>query len=179
MSSSGIAGMYLKARTGSGSKLFYYKLPRYNGVVIDGYECVNELMASRLMDVLGALRALPRSSSRANQVFLRKRSVGSSAAAQTRRCRRLRSSRGRRGAKINLAIGWLRSVVDVSQAHRQTARGGEGPVTVISSASAHPVHLSHFLRPLLRYRYLPRSAHKRAERSRGDANERSSPCLKS
>ena len=99
MSSSGIAGMYLKARTGSGSKLFYYKLPRYNGVVIDGYECVNVLMASRLMDVLGALRALPRSSSRANQVLLRKRSVGSSAAAQTRRCRRLRSSRGRRGQR--------------------------------------------------------------------------------
>lgn len=99
MSSSGIAGMYLKARTGSGSKLFYYKLPRYNGVVIDGYECVNELVASRLMDVLGALRALPRLSSRANQVFLRKRSVGSSAAAQTRRCRRLRSSRGRRGQR--------------------------------------------------------------------------------
>lgn len=57
--------------------------------------------------------------------------------------------------------------------------GGEGPVTVISSASAHPVHLSHCLWPLLRYRYLVRSAHKRAERSRGDANERSSPCLKS
>lgn len=62
---------------------------------------------------------------------------------------------------------------------RQAARGGEGPVTAISSASAHPVHLSHCLWPLLRYRYLVRSAHKRAERSRGDANERSSPCLKS
>ena len=52
-SSSGTAGTYLKARTGSGSRLIYYKLPRYNGVVIDGYECVNELLASRLMDALG------------------------------------------------------------------------------------------------------------------------------
>lgn len=52
-SSSGTAGTYLKARTGTGSRLLYYKLPRYNGVVIDGYECVNELVASRLMDALG------------------------------------------------------------------------------------------------------------------------------
>ena len=52
-SSSGTAGTYLKACTGSGSRLLYYKLPRYNGVVIDGYECVNELVASRLMDALG------------------------------------------------------------------------------------------------------------------------------
>ena len=51
--SSGTAGTYLKARTGTGSRLLYYKLPRYNGVVIDGYECVNELVASRLMDALG------------------------------------------------------------------------------------------------------------------------------
>ena len=174
MSSSGIAGMYLKARTGSGSKLFYYKLPRYNGVVIDGYECVNELMASRLMDVLGALRALPRSSSRANQVFLRIERGRANPTMST-----LEKLARAEGAKINLTIGWLQSVVDVSQAHRQAARGGEGPVTVISSASAHLVHLSHCLWPLLRYRYLVRSAHKRAERSRGDANERSSPCLKS
>ena len=34
------------------------------------------------------------------------------------------------GAKINLTIGWLRSVVDVLQAHRQVAREREGPVTV-------------------------------------------------
>lgn len=149
MSSSGIAGMYLKARTGSGSKLFYYKLPRYNGMVIDGYECVNELMASRLMDVLGALRALPRSSSRANQVFLRKRSVGSSVAAQTRRCRRLRSSRGAERAKINLAIGWLRSVVDVSQAHRQAAREREGSVTAKNQrVCASGTFVSLFVAPL-------------------------------
>ena len=53
VSSSGTAGTYLKARTGSGSRLIYYKLPCYNGVVIDGYEWVNELLASRLMDALG------------------------------------------------------------------------------------------------------------------------------
>lgn len=99
MSSSGIAGMYLKARTGSGSKLFFYKLPRYNGVVIDGYECVNELMASRLMDVLGALRALPRSSSRANRTFPRKQSAELSAGERTQRCRRSKNSRGRWGQR--------------------------------------------------------------------------------
>ncbi|WP_455137790.1 hypothetical protein [Thermophilibacter sp.] len=52
-SSSGTAGTYLKAREGSGTRMTYYKLSRYNGRTIDGCECVNEVVASRLMDVLG------------------------------------------------------------------------------------------------------------------------------
>lgn len=52
-SSSGTAGTYLKARTGKGSRMLYYKLSRYNGVRIDGHECANELIASRLMEILG------------------------------------------------------------------------------------------------------------------------------
>jgi len=52
-SSSGTAGTYLKARTGSGARMVYYKLSRYNGIVIDGHECANEIVASRLMRVLG------------------------------------------------------------------------------------------------------------------------------
>lgn len=52
-SSSGTAGTYLKARTGTGSRALYYKLSRFNGLEVDGYECVYELVASRLMEVLG------------------------------------------------------------------------------------------------------------------------------
>lgn len=52
-SSSGTAGTYLKARTGTGSRAIYYKLSRFNGRAVDGYECVYELVASRLMEVLG------------------------------------------------------------------------------------------------------------------------------
>lgn len=51
--SSGTAGTYLKARTGQGSRALYYKLSRFNGLEIDGHECVNELIASRLMQSLG------------------------------------------------------------------------------------------------------------------------------
>ena len=51
--SSGTAGTYLKARSGSGMRMVYYKLSRYNGLEIDGCECVNELVASRLMQILG------------------------------------------------------------------------------------------------------------------------------
>ena len=50
---SGTAGTYLKARVGEGSRARYLKLSRYNGVLIDGSECVNELVASRLMELLG------------------------------------------------------------------------------------------------------------------------------
>ena len=50
---SGTAGTYLKARVGSGTRARYLKLSRYNGVRIDGTECINELVASRLMEALG------------------------------------------------------------------------------------------------------------------------------
>ena len=52
-SSSGTAGTYLKARTGTGGRTTYYKLSRFNGLRIDGHECANELIASRLMETLG------------------------------------------------------------------------------------------------------------------------------
>ena len=51
--SSATGGSYLKARRGEGVAATYYKLSCYdevNGVY--GHECVNELIASRLMDVL-------------------------------------------------------------------------------------------------------------------------------
>lgn len=51
--SSGTAGTYLKARKGTGQRMTYYKLSRYNGLEIDGYECVNEIIACRLMRALG------------------------------------------------------------------------------------------------------------------------------
>lgn len=51
--SSGTAGTYLKARTGTGRDMIYYKLSRFNGIEIDGHECVNEIVAGRLMDILG------------------------------------------------------------------------------------------------------------------------------
>ena len=51
--SSGTAGTYLKARSGTGARMVYSKLSRYNGLEIDGCECVNELVASRLMQILG------------------------------------------------------------------------------------------------------------------------------
>lgn len=53
VNSSGTAGTYLKARVGSGTRARYLKLSRYNGVRIDGTECINELVASRLMELLG------------------------------------------------------------------------------------------------------------------------------
>lgn len=53
VNSSGTAGTYLKAVAGVGARAVYYKLPRYNGVEFDGHECVNEVIASRLMDILG------------------------------------------------------------------------------------------------------------------------------
>lgn len=50
--SSGTTGTYLKARSGSGERLIYYKLSRYTGIDIDGHECINELVACRLMRIL-------------------------------------------------------------------------------------------------------------------------------
>ena len=52
VNSSGTAGTYLKARTGHGARAIYYKLPRYNGIEFDGHECINELVAARLMRLL-------------------------------------------------------------------------------------------------------------------------------
>ena len=52
--SSGTAGSFLKAYSELGGKKLYYKLSDYdavNGVV--GFECVNELIADRLLDILG------------------------------------------------------------------------------------------------------------------------------
>ena len=51
--SSGTAGTYLKARVGAGTRARYLKLSRFTGVEIDGSECVNEIVASRLMRLLG------------------------------------------------------------------------------------------------------------------------------
>ena len=51
--SSATGGSYLKARSGEGSAATYYKLSCYDEVNgIYGHECVNELIAARLMDVL-------------------------------------------------------------------------------------------------------------------------------
>ena len=52
--SSATGGSYLKARSGEGAQAVYYKLSCYDEVNgIFGHECVNELIAARLMDVLG------------------------------------------------------------------------------------------------------------------------------
>lgn len=51
--SSATGGSYLKARFGEGAAAVYYKLSAYddaNGIY--GHECVNEVIAARLMDVL-------------------------------------------------------------------------------------------------------------------------------
>ena len=54
VNTSGIGGMFLKARTGAGSAATYFKLScydEYRGIY--GHECVNELIACRLMGILG------------------------------------------------------------------------------------------------------------------------------
>lgn len=54
VNTSGTGGMFLKARKGSGSQATYYKLScydEYRGIY--GHECVNELVACRLMAILG------------------------------------------------------------------------------------------------------------------------------
>ena len=51
--SSATGGSYLKSRFGEGSAATYYKLSCYDEVNgIYGHECVNEMLAARLMDVL-------------------------------------------------------------------------------------------------------------------------------
>ena len=52
--SSGTAGSFLKAYSTLGSKKIYYKLSDYDNVKgIVGHECVNELIADRLLTILG------------------------------------------------------------------------------------------------------------------------------
>ena len=53
-SSSGTAGSFLKATSELGSRKIYYKLSNYDSVSgIIGHECVNELIADRLLTLLG------------------------------------------------------------------------------------------------------------------------------
>jgi len=52
--SSGTAGSFLKAVTGTGKDKRYYKLSDFDSVNgITGHECVNEIIADRLLDLLG------------------------------------------------------------------------------------------------------------------------------
>ena len=52
--SSGTAGSFLKAQDETGDRKIYYKLSDYDSVRgITGHECVNEIIAQRLLDVLG------------------------------------------------------------------------------------------------------------------------------
>ena len=54
VNTSGAGGTFLKARKGTGNSAVYYKLScsdEYRGIY--GHECVNEIIACRLMDVLG------------------------------------------------------------------------------------------------------------------------------
>lgn len=51
---SGTAGCFLKSREQTGGGLWYYKLSCYDSYRgIYGHECVNEIVASRLMSILG------------------------------------------------------------------------------------------------------------------------------
>lgn len=53
-SSSGTAGSFLKATSEFGSQKTYYKLSNYDAIHgIVGHECVNELIADRLLTILG------------------------------------------------------------------------------------------------------------------------------
>ena len=53
VTTSATGGSYLKARFGEGAAALYYKLSCYDEVNgIYGHECVNEIIAARLMDVL-------------------------------------------------------------------------------------------------------------------------------
>ena len=52
--SSGTAGSFLKAYDDTGEKKLYYKLSDYDSQMgIIGHECVNEIIAGRIMDLLG------------------------------------------------------------------------------------------------------------------------------
>ncbi len=54
VNTSGTGGMFLKARTGSGPAATYYKLSCYDDYRgVYGHECANELVACRLMQLLG------------------------------------------------------------------------------------------------------------------------------
>lgn len=51
---SGTSGMFLKSREGTGQSEAFYKLSCYDSYRgVYGHECVNELVAARLMDALG------------------------------------------------------------------------------------------------------------------------------
>ena len=53
-SSSGTAGMFLKAKEQKNGKLYYYKLSNYDSYRgIFGHECVNEIIVCRLLNLLG------------------------------------------------------------------------------------------------------------------------------
>lgn len=48
------SGTFLKAKSGAGNNLMFYKLSNYDSYRgVFGHECVNELIASRLLDQLG------------------------------------------------------------------------------------------------------------------------------
>ena len=79
VNSSGTAGTYLKARTGQGARAIYYKLPRYNGIEFDGHECINELVAARLMRLLEIDHLEYRSSTRALWLMAESGGSGSTA----------------------------------------------------------------------------------------------------
>ena len=52
--SSGTAGSFLKAYSEIGGKKMYYKLSNYDSINgITGHECVNEIIADRVLDILG------------------------------------------------------------------------------------------------------------------------------
>ena len=52
--SSGTAGSFLKAYSEIGGKKMYYKLSNYDSINgITGQECVNEIIADRVLDILG------------------------------------------------------------------------------------------------------------------------------
>lgn len=53
-SSSGTAGSFLKATSAFGDKKTYYKLSSYDSIKgVVGHECVNEIIADRLLTILG------------------------------------------------------------------------------------------------------------------------------
>lgn len=58
VNTSGTGGMFLKAREGTGAHAVYYKLSCYDSYRgVYGHECVNELVAARLMGLMGVPHA--------------------------------------------------------------------------------------------------------------------------
>ena len=52
--SSGTAGSFLKAYSEIGGRKMYYKISNYDSINgVTGHECVNEIIADRILDVLG------------------------------------------------------------------------------------------------------------------------------